>query len=368
MPYLSRNPIVATATSTDAYERVEIEIFIERLDALDNFTSLGTFSFISNDSGDVNERIDSILHAALMADIGQTIPDLETTPQLVPQAARKYYYRHRHYTSDAWTSWTSASQDFVILGGQAYEDFSNSFTSSAGTAPTFLHPEGNLLALSQAQAWVYVLAQTSGTATITHRYWNKAETVSNTVVTTFTVPRAFSVFRIPIVNPLSTKSPFFGIEVEVDEVLRSISLVFDDRHHRIINEFAYLNSRGGWNFLPCHASMGKSIDVMQQVAESNISGNYYSQDDISQYKVWDSQGRKKFRVATGYWPTAYLDVVTQDFLLSRYRFWFEPNTNKWLPIIVDTKSATYAEDGGGDLQSMQFEFRLAFDNDIPSAL
>lgn len=368
MPYLSRNPILATASSTDPFERVEIEVYIENVETIDTFASLGTFSFISNALGDVEERIDSILHAAMMSEIGQTVPDMETEAQRVEQLSRKYYYRHRHYTSDAWTSWTSASEDFVVLGGEPHEEFSDQFTINAPLGPTFLHPEGNLLALSQAQAWVYVLAHTSGTATITHRYWNKAETVSNTEVTTFSVSRAFNVFRIPVVNPLDTKSPFFGIEVEIDDAPQSISLVLDDRHHRIINEFAYLNSRGGWNFLPCHAAMGKSLDVVQQVAETTVGGFYFNQSDISQYKVWDSQGRKKFRVATGYWPSAYLDVVTQDFLLSRYRFWWNADLSKWMPIIVETKSATYAEDGGGDLQSMQFEFRLAFDNDIPSAL
>lgn len=368
MAYLSRNPIIAGVETAGPNQRTEIEVFIEKISPLDTYTSLGVFSFISGSDSGVVERIDSILHAAMMAEIADTIPDLESTPQLVRQLSRKFYYRSRYYSSGSWSSWYNAAADFVVLGGEAYEDFANSFSSTASTAPTFMHPEGNLLALAQAQAWVYVLAHATGTATITHRYWNEAQTVSNTVTTDFEVPRAFSVFRIPIVNPISTKSPFFGIEVELDGVTRSVSLVADDRYHRNVNEFAYLNSRGGWNFLPCHAPMGKSLDVVQQVAESNVPYNYYGYSDISQYKVWDSQGRKKFRVATGFWPTAYLDVVVQDFLLSRYRFWYEPGTNKWIPIIVDTKSTSYSEDSGGDLRSLQFEYRLAFDNDIPSAL
>ena len=368
MPYFSRNPILATASTANAFERLELEVFIENVDIIDTFTSLGTFSFISNGLAEVEERIDSILHAAMMSEIDQTLPDSDTEEQRMPPLSRKYYYRHRNYTSDAWSGWTEEDEDFVVLGGEAFEEFGNQFNVNAPSAPTFMHPEGTLLALSQAQAWVYVLAQTSGTATITHRYWNKAETVSNTVVTTFTVSRAYSVFRIPIVIPEAIKSPFFGIEVEIDEALRSISLVVDDRYHRTVNEFTYLNSKGGWNFLPCHAPMGKSIEVAQQMAEVTVPGNYYAQDDISQYKVWDSTGRKKFRVATGFWPSAYMDVVIQDFLLSRYRFWYNADLGKWMPIIVDTKSAVYSEDGGGDLRSLQFEYRLAFDNDIPSAL
>jgi hypothetical protein len=368
MPYFSRNPILATATTANAYERLELEVFIEKISPLDTYTSLGVFSFISDADGEVEEKIEGILHAAMMADIAATIPDADTTVEVVPQLSRKYYYRTRYYTAAAWTGWTDSTADFVVLGGEAFEEFANTFTSTAASAPVFLHPESSLLTLNIAQAFVYVLIQTSGTGSITHRYWNVAQTVSNTVVTTFTVSRAFTVIKIPIVNPADNKSPFFGIEVGMDSVIRSVSLTADQRYHIHANEFAYLNSKGGWNFLPCHAPMGKSIEVAQQMAEVTVPGNYFGQGDISQYKVWDSTGRKKFRVASGFWPSAYMDVVIQDFLLSRYRFWWNADLSKWMPIIVDTKSASYSQDAGGDLQSLQFEFRLSFENDIPSAL
>jgi hypothetical protein len=368
MPYFSRNPIVAQASTANPYERMEVEIFIEKLTVLDTYNSLGVFSFISNAETDVIEQIEGILHAAMMADISATIPDTATTVEVVPEMARKYFFSYRYYTDDVWTSWTDVGTNTVILGGEPFEEFDNTFNSSAASAPVFLHPETSLLTVNIAKGFVYALIQTSGTGSVTHRYWNVAQTVSNTVVTTFTVSRAFTVIKIPIVNPASNKSPFFGIEVGMDSVIRSISLTADQRYHIHVNEFTYLNSKGGWNFLPCHAPMGKSIEVAQQLAEVTVPGNYYAQDDISQYKVWDSTGRKKFRVATGFWPTAYMDVVIQDFLLSRYRFWWNADLSKWLPIVVDTKSASYSQDAGGDLQSLQFEFRLSFDNDIPSAL
>ncbi len=368
MPYLSRNPILAGVETSGPNQRVEIEVFIEKISPFDTYTSLGTFSFISGSDSVVVERIDGILHAAMMADIEATIPNTDTEWDKVPQLSRKYYFRSRYYSSGTWSSWSDNSPEFVVLGGEPFEEFANTFTSSAASAPVFLHPESSLLTLNIAQAFVYALIQTSGTGSITHRYWNVAQTVSNTVVTTFTVSRAFTVIKIPIVNPADNKSPFFGIEVGMDSVIRSVSLTADQRYHRSVNEFAYLSAKGGWNFLPCHAPMGKSIDVAQQLAEVTVQGNYYGQDDISQYKVWDSTGRKKFRVATGFWPSAYMDVVIQDFLLSRYRFWYNADLGKWMPIIVDTKSAVYSEDGGGDLRSLQFEYRLAFDNDIASAL
>jgi hypothetical protein len=367
MPYQSRNPILAGVETGAPYQRVEIEVFLEKLTALDTYTSLGVFSFTAGSDSGVVERIDSILHAAMMADITSTIPPALDEPAEVPELSRKFYYRSRYY-STSWSSWFDQTPDFVVLGGQPFEEFSNSFSSIASGEPVFLHPEASLFSLRVAQAWVYVLMQSSGSATLTTRYWNKAGNVSFTDTSTFSVSRAFAVIRMPIVNPADTRSPFFGIEITKGGITRSISLVTDQRYHHSVNEFAYLSAKGGWNFLPCHAPLGKSIDVAQQLAEVTVPCSYYAQDDISQYKVWDSTGRKKFRVATGFWPSSYMDVVIQDFLLSRYRFWWNADLSKWMPIIVDTKSAAYDEDSGGDLRSLQFEYRLAFDNDIPSAL
>lgn len=367
MPYFSRNPILAEANAGSPFLKMELEVYIEKTTVLDTYTSLGRFSFVADADGDISERIDSILHAALMSEIVDSLPDAESTAQLVPQLARKFYYRTREYASGAWSSWTDSSTDFVVLGGQPYEEFANTFNSLATSAPTFLHSENSILTINLAQGWVYFLAQSSGTASIVHRYWNKAQSASNTVTTTISVPRDFTVVRIPVVLPAANKSPFFGIEITVDGVTRSIALTSDQRYHKNVNEFAYLSSKGGWNFLPCHAPVSKTIEVAQQTAETVVSAAYYN-NDIAQYQVWDSRGRKKMRVATGYWPSAYLDVVIQDFLLSRYRYWYSTEYNKWLPIVVDTKSASYANDMGGDLNSFQFDFKPAFDSDIASPL
>jgi hypothetical protein len=367
MPRYSKNPIPISVTTTAANEAVEVEVFIEKVNTPDNFTSLGTFTFTSNASSLVFTQINSILDAAMAAEIVGSIPDGKTDAQLVPEASRKYYYRHRHYDDGAWTSWTEEEEEFVLLGGQPYEEYTDGFAASAATGPTILSPETALLACTIAAGWVYVLIQAAGEVDYEFTHYNTDGDADGTVTGNITTTRAYQVIRIPIALPTTDQSAFFGLSVTADSVTRNASLMVNNSSQLTTNDFTYLNSRGGWSFLPCYANLSRSLDVSQNTAEVGPDASYYEANDVSQYKIWKTEGRKKFKTATGFLPQDHLDVVLQDFMLSPLRFIWNADLQKWIPVIVTSKSAEYRDDLGGNLRSFAFEFQYLFDNNLPSA-
>lgn len=369
MPYYSKNPILAAVATTDPFEATEIEVFIESPTTPDTFESLGVFTYTSDADGEVSEQIQTLLDAAMEIDILRTLPPVgETSPAEVPAACRKWYYRHRHYHSSAWTSWVDEEEDFVLQGGQAWEEFDNTFTTSAAAAPVLLSPEGSLLSPQVAEGWIYILCQAAAELTYTFQFYNKDGTNAATESGSITPARAFTVVRIPLALPAADKDPFFTLSFTVDGVTRSATLMADNSGHRVSYDFCYLNSRGGWSFLPTFTGQSRTLEVTQSLAESKPAANYHTQPEAAQYRVWRSTGRKKMRTATGFMPQDYLDVVAQDFLLSPHRYYWSDDLEKWIPIVVDTKNVEYRDDLTDFLRSFEFEFRTAFDNDLPSAL
>jgi hypothetical protein len=365
MPYQSRNPIYASFT-VDPLLPVELEIYIEKATTLDSFDSLGVYAFTSNADGEISENIQGVLHAALMDRLDLSLPDQGTDPVLVDGLSRKFKYRYRSFDVGTWSSWTDSSVDFVVLGGVAHEVFSNSFNTTAAAAPTILLPEPNGIALSIAQGWVYVLCHTSGTLTCTHRYF-LADGTDETSSDTISVDRAYRVVRVPVFPPAAPRIAQFNLELTIGSVTRTVSLVVDRQYRHKRYNFAWVSAGGGWAFIETLVSQSALIEVSQSIAEIDIPESYFD-GEIHSLKVWKSTGQKKIRTATGFWPQEYLDTTIQDFLLSPKRMYWSADLQRWIPLLVNTRSGTYRSELQGNLRSFVFEFSPAFQNNLPSPL
>lgn len=367
MPRQSLNPIIATGTAANPFEPVELEIFLEKLTPLDTYTSLGVFTFAADSDSEISERIDMVLHAAMMADIQKLTPKAETESFEVPEFSRKFKYRTRYFSEEAWSSWTDSDIDQLVFGGLAFEDFNGAFATQSELAPTIFKLGTQLLSPYAAPGYVYVLAHENEDVGWEFKSYEFDGTVGTTTTGTHEVSRRYAVVAIPIVPPAAGKSPFFNFKATVDGVARNTTMFFDLEARAQRYDFAYLSAAGGWAYLPCHGSMARMIEVTQQVAERNTPGNYHEQENISQFLVWDTRGNRKIELATGYMPQAFLEPVIQDFLLSPMRFMYDTTASKWLPVLVNTKSANYHEDWQTNLRSFKFEIRPAYETNLPSA-
>jgi hypothetical protein len=364
MPKYSLNPIVAQVTTTNDFEPVEIDIQIENLSAQDTYTSLGIFTFTSDASSQVKQQIESILHAAMMAEVDTTIPPQTNTAAVVPGLSRKFRYRHRHYTSAAWTSWTTSTPDFVVLGGIAYELWNDNIQSPSG--PIRLH-FGDVLCPFVPRGFVYVLTFHTAAVNYTFSFQDFSTQPAGTATGNITPSRAFDVVRIPIQKPSSNFSPFFELQITQNGIntVQKLEADFETKAQRY--DFLYLGSNGGWNFLPCDGAAESLLEVSQAQAEIFVPDTYRSQADISQFEVYEIKGRKKTTAFTGYMPKAQLDFKIQDFLMSRKRYIWVPGIIKWVPVLVNAKGTVYRTDGR-NLMSFGFEWSPAFENNLPSTL
>jgi hypothetical protein len=368
MPYHSLNPILASFTTPDPYLPVELEVYIENADTDDVFDSLGTFSLISDAEGGVAERIESALHAALMERVDLSMPSGAITAAIVLGISRKFKFRHRHFVSDAWSSWTNSSTDFVVLGGQPFEDFANTFNTVAASAPIVLLPETSAIGLKIAQGYIDVLCQAAGTASVRHLYFNSSGASIPDHEETVSLDREYRVVRVPVFPPGDGREQYFSVEVTVDGVTRTVQLVVDRQYRHKSYNFCWLSSRGGWAFLETQTGKVATLEVSQNVAERYAPAQYFDQADISTARVWKTKGMKRIKTATGFWPAEYLDITIQDFMLSPLRFVWDQDRNRWIPILVNSRSATYLDESGSNIRSYMFEFSPAFDTNLPSSL
>jgi len=362
MPKFSRNPIVATATTTSPYQTLELEVFIETLATYDTYYSLGTFTYLSDSQSAFSEQIQDLLHCALMNDIAETMPE-NNTIGVVKGLCRKFKYRTRYMTTGTWGSWTDSAVDHVVLGGKAYENFNN---TTLFDRPIFLNHQDLLLTPYLATGFVYVLAHEAQNLLYSFNFESLSGVPSSDGGGIFGITRPFEVVKIPIVYPSPDLSSMYYLSVEINNVVEFMYLLADFEYRPVKTDFMYLSSAGGWAFLPCYGQRIKGLEVSQKIAENISQGDYYSQPDIGNYQVWKSSGKRKEKVSLGYIPQKYIALISQDFLLSRKRFVWNNTIGKWLPVAVETKSVIFESTTDLDLGSFSFEFRYLFDNDIPS--
>jgi hypothetical protein len=368
MPRYSRNPITVTVTTTTDFEPVEIDIQLERHNLDDTFDSLGIFTFTSNASSQVKEQVQDILHAGMMLNALESMPTQTNSAAACPALCRKWRYRHRHFTAGAWTSWTTSADFFVILGGEPMEIYGDTFETGGSGQPIILGPEDLILRPNQARGFVYVLVRNNSSMSYTFQFYQEDDQPASTVTGSISPGRAKRVVRIPVPNMPAGASPYFKVSVTNNSMTVEKICIAEMDYQPYQTDLMYLNSRGGFSFLPCTGAMIAELEVNNQVTELSLGENYYSQKDFGSLRTWKTTGKKTMKVNTGWMPHRMLNDAVQDLLLSRLRFMYLASRQKFIPILLSGKGITYRSDGTMDLYSADITFEPAFEIIGPSEI
>lgn len=361
--YYSKNPINVSVETWSPFNTTEIRVYAAPFNGSDDFNLLGTFRFISDAYKFVNQDISSILDAYCLNLLKTSVPNNNNDFQELPLHSYKFYTESRYYDSGSWSSWVESQVDFVLFGGRGYEEVtSGNLELSTQILST---NENNFKSLSIASA-VYLLLQKAGGYT-----WENEFTMYNgdfigTEGGTFITTNEWSVVKLPVNNPADTYKS--TITVGIDGNYWTTEMISDIYPHQQIEEFVFLSLRNGWRSLTCTANLTSILEVSQNTYEKQQQFEYYDANNIATTEVWRSVGMKRFKVATGFIPEQMIDQLLQDFTLSPKKFKWDSVLGKFIPVVVSTKSVEYLNSTRQGLRSFSFEYRPAFENNMPSRL
>lgn len=362
MPKYCKSPIKAEATGLAAFARVEIELFLEKLDTYDSFDSLGVWTVRTDADGAFSKRIETVYEAAM---IDAVIADFYTPEGVIRSMARQFWWQYRVFEDGEWGSWIDSSIDTVIYGGFALRQIESTDLIS----PFILHKgDPNLSDFTANSNPVYVFFNEAGTYNVETVYNNLDGSFNSTDSFTLEVARAETVYRIEIQRPNdNTLSGFYDFTISNLDSGGGGQLFFN-WDYQYVYKINYLSGFGGYSALPCAASMSKTVEVSPQVSDNGNIDDRYSETRIGESKVYKVNAQHKFRVSTGFLPSYLIESAIQDFMLSPVKFYFYQNIARWIPIKVNTKSVEYYDDYKNNLRSYTFEFEPLYKFDLPIEL
>jgi hypothetical protein len=360
----SLNPISAKYYATDYLQNTELEIFAETESYSEVFKSLGTFSINSNDSILISERIDHVLNAWLLRSIAESLP-IETAldSYIETQLSARFYFRYRTFGL-TWSEWAESEPNMVVYGGEPYEEF-----NGEGISNVFMQPQEIAFKSYGLDHFFYFLfdAASISNSMLYTIYDLQGTTVENIYITqTTTQPFQIVRFKVPsIVGFLPEMKIRFFSEIALTA---PISVFQNPTPNPATSDFVFLNSKGGWSFLPCEGYADKQLEFERSGFETSVYADYFSNSNFSQYSSFKINGRKKQVMRSGFYPQKMLSIVAQDFMLSPFKFLWNSELSKFLPIIVSNKSLEYQSDFRTNVRSFSFEFQFAFDSNLPSKI
>jgi hypothetical protein len=360
----SKNPINVSIETFSPFNTTEIRVYAKPYNgATGDFVLLGTFRFISDASKFVNQDISPILDAYCLKVLKTSIPTNNNNAEELPLHSIEFYSSYRYYNSGSWSSWEDSQIDYVLYGGRGYEEVTSGNLEL--TTQFLLTNENNFLSLTIDSA-VYVLIKTAGTYTYTIDFFLVDGTMNGNRTDEIITTNDWSVVKIPI-NPFD-ETYKSTITMNFAEIDLTTDFYSDFYPHQQIEEFVFLSLRNGWRTLTCTANLTSILEVSQNTYEKQQQFEYYDSDNIAITEVWRAVGMKRFKVATGFMPELMIDQLLQDFALSPKKFKWDSNLGKFIPIVVSTKSVEYLNSTRQGLRSFSFEYRPAFENNMPSRL
>lgn len=361
--YYSKNPINVQLVTTGTFNTTEIQVYAETQAGSAVFNSLGTFRFISDANSEVNQDIASVLDAYCLKLMKTSVPNNGGTFEELPLHSIGWYISSRHYDSGTWTSWVDQETNYVLYGGVGYEEVT---AGGLELSSRFLQTNDYDFATMINDPAVYALIETPGTYNweIEHEEYQTAFNGSSSG--TMTTTNAWSVVKLPVSIPADTYKT--TVSIDLGGPIIECHLITDNYPHDSKEEFVFLSMRNGWRPLNCTGNLSSVLEVAQNTYETQQQLEYYDNNNIATSEVWRSLGNKKFKVATGFMPETMIDQLLQDFLLSPKKFKWDAMLDKFLPVVVTTKSVEYMNSTRKGLKSFSFEYRPAFDNNMVSKL
>jgi len=362
--YYSKNPINVSIETFSPFNTIEIRVYAQPFNgSTGDFVLLGTFRFISDALKFVNQDISSILDAYCLKVLKTSIPNNNNVVEELPLHSLEFYTSSRYYDSGTWSSWVDSQIDYVLFGGRGYEEVTSGNLELI--SQFLLTNENNFLSLAIDSA-VYVLIKSAGTYAYTIDFVLFDGTMNGNISDTVITTNDWSVVKIPI-NPID-ETYKSTITIDIDGIDISTDFISDLYPHQDIEEFVFLSLRNGWRTLSCTANLTSILEVSQNTYEKQQQFEYYDADNIATTEVWRAVGMKRFKVATGFMPEQMIDQLLQDFALSPKKFKWDNDLGKFIPVVVSTKSVEYLNSTRQGLRSFSFEYRPAFENNMPSRL
>lgn len=361
--YYSKNPINVQVVTTGTFNTTEIQVYTETQAGSNVFNSLGTFRFISDANSEVNQDIASVLDAYCLKLLQTSVPNNEGTIDELPLHSIGWYISSRHYDSGTWTSWVDQETNYVLYGGVGYEEVTSGLLELTSR---FLQTNDYDFTTKINDPAVYALIETPGTYNweIEHEeYQGSYNGGSDGIITT---TNNWSVVKFPISIPEDNYKT--TVRLNLDGPIIECHLINDTYPYEQIEEFVFLSLRNGWRTLSCTANLTSILEVSQNTYEKQQQFEYYNANNIATTEVWRTVGMKRFKTATGFLPEQMIDQLLQDFALSPKKFKWDSDLEKFIPVVVSTKSVEYLNSTKQGLRSFSFEYRPAFENNMPSRL
>ena len=361
--FYSKNPINVEVETATPFNTTEIQIKAETENGTNEYVLLGTFRFISDALKFVKQDISSVLDAYCAKQLKQSVPNNGDVFEELPLHSFKFYTSSRYYDSGTWSSWVDSQADYVLYGGRGYEEVT---AGNLELESQFLQTNDNNFNPQLIQPSVYALIQAPGTYVweIEHEEYNGGfnGTASGTITTT----NFWSVIKLPVNKPTDTYKS--TVTLDLGATTLTAHLISDTYPHEQKEDFIFLSMRNGWRSLTCTGNLASILEVAQNTYETQQQYEYYENLNIATSEVWRSLGNKKFKVATGFLPESMIDQLLQDFLLSPKKFKWDAELEKFIPVVVSSKSVEYLNSTRKGLRSFSFEYRPAFDNNMTSKL
>lgn len=362
--FYSKNPINVSIETFSPFNTTEIRVYAQPFNgSTGDFVLLGTFRFISDALKFVNQDISSILDAYCLKLLKTSVPNINNDFQELPLHSFKFYTESRYYDSGTWSSWVESQVDYVLFGGRGYEEVTSGNLEL--TSQFLLTNQNNFQSLLTPSA-AYLLLQKAGGYTWEIEYTMYNGDFIGTEGGTFTTTNEWSVVKLPVNNPSDTYKA--TIVVGIDGNYWTTEIITNSYPQEQIEEFVFLSLRNGWRTLSCTANLTSILEVSQNTYEKQQQFEYYDADNIATTEVWRAVGMKRFKVATGFMPEQMIDQLLQDFALSPKKFKWDSDLEKFIPVVVSTKSVEYLNSTRQGLRSFSFEYRPAFENNMPSRL
>ena len=361
--YYSKNPINVSVETVAPFNTTEIRVYAEPFNGSGVYELLGTFRFISDALKFVNQDISSILDAFCLQCLKQSTPNNDNAIEMLSKHSLRFYFSSRYYDSGEWSSWLDSQVDYVLFGGRGYEEVTSGNLEL--TSQFLLTNDNNFLSQAIHSA-VYVLIKSIGTYSYTIDFVLYDGTMNGNVADTIITTTDWSVVKIPIIPVDETYKS--TVTIGIDDVDLTTDFISDLYPHEQIEEFVFLSLRNGWRSLTCTSNLTSILDVTQNTYEKQQQFEYYDANNIATTEVWRSVGMKRFKVATGFMPEQMIDQLLQDFALSPKKFKWDSVLEKFIPVVVSTKSVEYLNSTRQGLRSFGFEYRPAFENNMPSRL
>jgi hypothetical protein len=362
MIYYSKNPIVTTIPDVAIGYKVEFEIFVEETLFSGLTVSLGVFQFISTGTV-LSQRVDSELDVYLSNRLRNTIPtvtEFEDGPAFTAKLSTRFRVDYRINDGTGFDAWQTGDTHWLLCGGQPWEVFTDSFKTDAPDQVTWLHAGGPALCSRLSPGFLFFLIPVTGEFSFFFTHYSIAGVPTDTAEITMETINNFQIVQIPVILPEDSQADYFKLTV-LRETLRSAEC--DLKVSRNINpsySMGWKNGAGAWSYCDFDERLVATLDVSQGISESNPGSSYYNAD-LSAYRVYKTDGRKKFKASTGFMLANDLAILVQDLLLSPNRFLWNESLQKWIPILINSKTVEYKSDGDF-IRSAVFEFQTAFEN------